>query len=92
MWMDKPACSVCLQTVKDFLWKPSYNRKQRLKSNPIDQCVCACVTVTTLENRESDQWCTIQLLPKSIAIVMFRVPVGVLIGDNCSSETINKAS
>ena len=60
------------------------------ESNPVDQC--GCVAVTTPRNWESDQRCTIQLLPKSIAIVMFRVPVGVLIGDNCSSETINKTS
>ena len=63
------------------------------ESNPVDQCVCVCdCNYIRKPARESDQRCTIQLLPKSIAIVMFRVPVGVLIGDNCSSETINKAS
>ena len=37
------------------------------------------VAVTTPRNWESDQRCTIQLLPKNIAIVMFRVLVGALI-------------
>lgn len=65
MWMDKLVLSV-------------YNFLATIgsrESNPVDQGG----SVTTPRNWESDQRCTIQLLPKSIAIVIFRVLVGALI-------------
>ena len=58
-----------------------------------------CVVVTTLRNIESDLGAPAMLLPKSIVIACtvlnVRMPVGVLIGENCSHNgdgMMNKAN